>query len=179
MAQEHRRAQAAFARAITRLHNHPDLQHGQPQPLTNAQCKELSELAQATVVEAMLWARAFDDAARGSGGLAALPGYPPEAPEVMKAARYVANKGIHILIELTDVTQATVIGAHAQTPWAGSLQVAALRWVTPDRLPPDRVNNQGRVSRSDAATRTSFVTRWAGQPIPIALSEVETWLNRW
>ena len=97
----------------------------------------------------------------------------------MQAALYVANKGIHLLIELTDVTHAPSIGGYAQTPWAGGLQMPVLRWVTPDRLPPDRVNKQGRVHPGEVATRTSFVNRWAGRPMPHALSEVETWLNRW
>ncbi len=179
MAQEHQRAKAAFTRAVTRLRNLPELQHSRLQPLSGAQREELSELAQATAVEALVWARAFDDAASGGDGLTALPGYPPERSDVMKAARYVANKGIHILIEFTDVTHASAIGGYAQTPWAGGLQMPVLRWVTPDRLPSDRVNKQGRVQSDDVATRTNFVNRWAGRPVPHALSEVETWLDRW
>ena len=179
MAREHQRAKAAFERAVTRLRTLPELQHSWPQPPTDAQREELSELAQAAVVEALVWARAFDHAARGVDGLTALAGYPSMAPEEMQAAVYVANKGIHLLIEFTDVAHAPSIGGYAQTPWAGSLQVPVLRWVTPGRLPLDRVNKQGRVHPGDVATRTSFVNRWAGQPVPHALSEVETWLNPW
>lgn len=179
MEREHRRAKAAFMCAVARLRSLPELQQSRLQPLDDTQCDELTDLAQAAIVEAMVWARAFHDAAIGRDGLQALPGYRLQAPATMDAARYVGNKGIHVLIELTDLTHASTVGGYAQTPWAGSIQTPILRWVTPDRLPPNRIGNRGRVNVADARCHTSFVGHWAGQPVMTALTDVETWLSRW
>ncbi|NGY63423.1 hypothetical protein G7043_31320 [Lentzea sp. NEAU-D13] len=179
---QHKRAKAAFDRALARWRAVPELNQGRLVPLDSAQATELLDLAHATAVEALLWARAFDDAARGSDGIPALSGYPDKdkLPAEIKAARWAANKGVHLLVELAAVDHVGTIGAWGTAPWGAGLVAPMLRWVSDQsRLPQVKASPKGKIDQGDQDIRDAFVAHWRGQPVAIGLTEVEAWLNHW
>ncbi|MFD9703853.1 hypothetical protein [Lentzea sp. NPDC059081] len=182
MTEQHARAKAAFERALLRWRLLPVMNQGRMFPLDPVQAAEVLDQAHATAVEVLLWARAFDDAARGSDGIPPIPGYPDrgQLPVGIKAARWAANKGLHLLIELAQVDHVGTIGARGMVPLGGSLVAPILRWISDEsRLPEVKKSPKGKVDESDRDIRDAFVAHWRGQPVAIGLTEVEAWLARW
>ncbi|MDQ3403194.1 MAG: hypothetical protein M3548_07330 [Actinomycetota bacterium] len=183
MAREHERAKAACGNALIRWRLTPGLNRGRLFPLDSAQAADVLGLAHAAAaVEVLLWARAFDDAARGSDGITAYPGYPGRSalPLEMKAARYAANKGVHLLVELAHVDHVPTIGGWGMVPFGSALVAPILRWVgDSSRLPAVKTDNRGWVDRGDQETRDAFEAHWCGKPVATGLGEVEVWLERW
>ena len=173
---QHDRAKAAFARALNRLRNLPGLGCVNSQPLTSTQADDLAIRAQDTIVEAFLWARAFDDAARGNDGARTLPGYRDKRPDkTMEAMRYVANKGIHVLLELTAVTQEAAFGPWGANPWGGSVHATRLAWVSDkNKIPAPRKGNE-----SDEKQHKAFCDHWKGKPVMPAVDDIEAWVLSW
>ena len=173
MARQHELAKAAFGRALNRWRLLPGFSQRRLVAMEGAEAAELLEEAHAAAVEALLWARAFSDAASGEDGLPPLPGYPTSVdllPEAMKAARYAANKSVHLLVEIAHVDHVPTMGAWGMRPHAGVVIAPSLRWVDQSRLP-----NPSR----DAKIRPAFVARWCGQLVGVGLEEVEAYLARW
>lgn len=174
MARQHELAKAAFGRALERWRLLPGFNQRRLFAMEGAEAAELLEVAHAAAVEVLLWARAFSDAASGEDGIPRLPGYPRTIdllPEAMKAARYAANKGVHLLVEIAHVDHVPTIGPIGMVPFGASLVAPSLRWVDQSQLPaPD--------SR-DARIRPAFVARWCEQLVGVGLDEVEAYLARW
>lgn len=182
MTGQHARAKAAFDRALTRWRTLPVMNQGQLFPLDAVQAAEVLDQAHATAVEALLWARAFDDAARGADGIPPLPTYPQkdQLPVEIKAARWAANKGVHLLVELAHVDHVGTIGALGMVPFGGSLVAPILRWVSEEsQLPEVNKRTNGSINSGDQDIRDAFVAHWRGQPVAVGLGEVEEWLNQW
>jgi len=144
-----------------------------------AKLEDLALRCQVTAVEAFTWARTFHDIASGKDGFTVLGGYPPlnQLP-LMQAARFVANKGIHVMAQFSEVTTVPTIGGYARGPYGGGMHATIFRWVDEDSLPPI-------TPREDLALRAACCGRWAakpptpGSPVVTALREVEDWIHRW
>ena len=187
MAEQHERAKAAFGRALTRwqeLMDRPEFNQRQVGALDPEQAANLLDLGHMTAVEALLWARAFSDAARGCDGIDALRGYPkkiPDLPPEIKAARYAANKGVHLLVELAEVGYvADGPAGWGMGAWGAGLSAPVLRWVVDkSKLPPVMVGKNKLPDRADQDLRDRFAARWCGEPVAAGLSEVEAHLKHW
>lgn len=182
MAPQHELAKAAFGRALNRWRLLPGFNQRRLVAMEGAEAKELIEEAHATVVEALLWARAFSDAARGCDGIDPITNYPADIeglPAKMKAARYVANKGVHLLIELADVSHAPTVAPRGMRPHAGIVVAPILQWVDESRVPQPKQGKKGGTDSKDVDLRDAFVNRWCGQLVGPGLDEVEAYLARW
>ncbi|WP_143218949.1 hypothetical protein [Actinokineospora bangkokensis] len=131
----------------------------------------LSDVVHATAVETLLWIRGFDRAARGQDGIDPLSGY--VRPDWMRAATYVASKGVHRLVDLSMVEQiATPFAPLGVRPYAGVVMIAQYRWLDdPAQLPTPRPQ--------DISEQTAFLTFWAGRFLSQTLAEVEQWIEQW
>ncbi|SES45494.1 hypothetical protein [Actinokineospora terrae] len=162
--EQYERARAAFTAALARLQGLHSYQGARSADPTVAQ---FVERAQAAAVEALLWVRAFDTAARGEeAGVPLLSGYLARRPTLIDAALYAANKGIHLLVGLTNSVSVSGPGPLGGASLGGGASYPILTWLTEAALPP--------LGTRDPSRRAEFVRQWCGRPVLLTLREVET-----
>lgn len=168
-----KRALSAFELAWNRLLDSPGLHYLSPLPPDAPQLNEFTLHVQIAAVEALTWARAFDDAATGyEETFNPLPGYPPHGTvPLLLAARYAANKGIHVLAEVTEATVYPTLGPYGMAPFGGCVQRPIFRWCPAAMLPPP--------GKMDKKTRPEFVSQWSNKTVVETVDETRTWLLQW
>lgn len=118
------------------------------------------------------WARALDDLCNGDP--IPLPAYrsarTPETAELLDGARYVCNRSVHQLINLT-----RSIGG-ISGPLSGAIvanEVGIIRWAEQWFLPP-----AGSELKGQAPLRAAYVARYAGQPVRGTLADLRAWFDQ-
>lgn len=118
------------------------------------------------------WARALDQLC--GGGPVPMDGYraarTPEVADLLDGARYVCNRSVHQLLNLTRSIGG--ISGALSGPLRGDT-VGLVTWATESFLPSTTSERPDQ-----AGARAAYIARYAGRPVQGTLADLREWFDR-